>query len=517
MSRKISRTSGRQQGRSLNFECLEPRAMMSASKIINVQGPVGPSTGPVATPTGTVSPIIGTTRTTNTGPFTPAQIRSIYGFDKLSLNGAGTTIAIVDAYDDPTLIQDLHVFDQKFGLPDPNVTIAKEIDGDGNPPRADTGWSTETAIDVEWAHAIAPGANILLCQASDAGMDNLMDMVNFARNYSGVSVVSMSFGGREFERTWNPSSWFDENQTDYDSGTFTTPQGHRPVSFVASSGDDGSPFVKYPSTSPNVLAVGGTVITAFQNVTTIGNATVGSISATPFVASGPTNFASMSYDTETAWSKGGGGFSGVESRPAYQNGFNSNSMRSVPDVAYAATGFWIFNSADGGWETAWGTSCGAPQWAALIALVNQGRAQLGGDTLANTMSDIYRMPATDFHDITTGSTGVYSVHGRIRSNDRPRHADRQPTGQRSDPQRVPASAGESLAADRGRHRRQRHEAAEHGNRHDGDDEAHNDVQHGPCCGRRDSPSVSRLGHRARVSDAADQLTDALFGLDQRLS
>ena len=327
MSRKISRMSGRQQGRSLNFECLEPRAMLSASKIINVQGPVGPSTGPVATPTGTVSPIIGTTRTTNTGPFTPAQIRSIYGFDKLSLNGAGTTIAIVDAYDNPTLIQDLHVFDQKFGLPDPNVTIAKEIDGDGNPPRADTGWSTETAIDVEWAHAIAPGANILLCQASDAGMDNLMDMVNFARNYSGVSVVSMSFGGREFERTWNPSSWFDENQTDYDSGTFTTPQGHRPVSFVASSGDDGSPFVKYPSTSPNVLAVGGTVITAFQNVTTIGNATVGSISATPFVASGPTNFASMSYDTETAWSKGGGGFSGVESRPAYQNGFNSNSMR----------------------------------------------------------------------------------------------------------------------------------------------------------------------------------------------
>jgi hypothetical protein len=174
MSRKTSRTAARQQGRSLNFECLEPRAMMSASKIINVQGPVGPSDGSVATPTGTASPIVGTLRTTNAGPFTPAQIRSIYGFDKLSLNGTGTTIAIVDAYDDPTLIQDLHVFDQKFGPPDPNVTIAKEIDGDGNPPRADTGWSTETAIDVEWAHAIAPGANILLCQASDASTDNLM-------------------------------------------------------------------------------------------------------------------------------------------------------------------------------------------------------------------------------------------------------------------------------------------------------------------------------------------------------
>jgi len=156
------------------------------------------------------------------------------------------------------------VFDQKFGLSDPSVTIAKEIDGDGNPPRADNHWSTETALDVEWAHAIAPAAKILLCQATDSNFDNLTFMVDFARNFSGVSVVSMSFGGREFERSWNPSSWFDANQTDYD-GHFTTPQGHRPVSFVASSGDVGS-IVAYPSTSPNVLAVGGTVITAFQNV-----------------------------------------------------------------------------------------------------------------------------------------------------------------------------------------------------------------------------------------------------------
>ncbi len=403
MHRNPSRTSGRQSGRPFSFEHLEPRTMMSANPIIKVQGPFAPPAGPVATPSLIAAPI-GTLRTTSTGPFIPAQIRSIYGFDKLSLNGAGTTIAIVDAFDDPTLIQDLHVFDQKFGLSDPSVTIAKEVDGDGNLPRADAGWSLETALDVEWAHAIAPGAKILLCQATSASTDDLMFMVDFARNFSGVSVVSMSFGGREFERSWNPSSWFDENQTDYDSSVFTTPSGHRPVSFVASAGDVGS-IVEYPSTSPNVLAVGGTVITAFQNITTVGS-TTGTVSA--FASAGPTNFASMSYDTETAWSNGGGGFSGVESRPAYQNGFNSNSMRSVPDVAYAATGFWIFNSAGGGWQTVQGTSCGAPQWAALIALVNQGRAQLGGDTLASTMSDIYRLSASDFHDITTGSTGFFS-------------------------------------------------------------------------------------------------------------
>lgn len=411
MNRQSSRMSRRKLCRATRVESLEPRSMMSANPIINVQGPVASPNGHVATPLAVAtpsfitSPILGGLRTTNTGPFTPAQIRSIYGIDKLPFDGAGTTIAIVDAFDDPTLFQDLHVFDQKFGLSDPSVTIAKEIDGDGKPPRADAGWSLETALDVEWAHAIAPKAKILLCQATDNNTDNLMFMVDFARKFSGVSVVSMSFGGREFERSWNPASWFDENQTDYDSSVFTTPSGHRPVSFVASAGDVGS-IVSYPSTSPNVLAVGGTVITAFQqNLTTV--STTGSVSATPFVSAGPTNFAPMSYDTETAWSNGGGGFSGVESRPAYQNGFNSNSMRSVPDVAYAATGFWIFNTAGGGWETVQGTSAGAPQWAALIALANQGRAQLGGDTLANTLSDIYRLSANDFHDITTGSTGFF--------------------------------------------------------------------------------------------------------------
>jgi subtilase family serine protease len=518
MSRKTPRTSG--QSRSLRIESLEPRTMMSGSQIINVQGPVAPPSGEVATPSSLVSPVIGTLRTTNTGPFTAAQIRSIYGFDKLSLNGAGTTIAIVDAYDDPTLIQDLHIFDQKFGLPDPNVTIAKEIDGDGKPPRADAGWSTETAIDVEWAHAIAPGANILLCQASSAGTDDLMFMVDFARKFSGVSVVSMSFGSREFERSWNPSSWFDENQTDYDSDVMTTPQGHRPVSFVASSGDDGSPFVKYPSTSPNVLAVGGTVITAYQNLTRIGNASAGTVSATPFVASGPTNFASMSYDTETAWSKGGGGFSGVESRPAYQNGFNSNSMRSTPDVAYAATGFWIVDN--GNWESAWGTSCGAPQWAALIALANQGRAQLGGDTLANTISDIYRLPATDFHDITTGSTGSYSstvgfdeTTGRgtpianLLINDLI-HSEYLPPPVKVWPPigvvGIVGSATTSVNA-----------------------ATVSTVTTKPTTtsstsrvgGTANSLFVSRLGSRARptthASDAADGLMAALFGLDERLS
>jgi subtilase family serine protease len=393
MFRKTARTVARKPRRILNFEALEPRAMMSASTASTVNSPlVAPPAGPTFSPLVTVAPISAVTAPTTTGPFDPAQIRKIYGFDKLSLDGAGTTIAIVDAYDDPSIAQDLHAFDQEFGLTDPTLTIHKQS---GNDNTFNKGWAQEVSLDVEWAHAIAPGANILLCEASSDSGSDMFNTINYARNAPGVSVVSISFGVPEFEQSWNPGSWGDANQTDYDSSLFVTPQGHRPVSFVVAAGDTGS-VVTYPSTSPNVLAVGGTVITAFELAATSPSPT-------------PSNFQQMSYDSEAAWSHGGGGFSGVESRPAYQNGFNSNSMRSTPDVAYSASGFWIFDSNDGGWEIAGGTSAGAPQWSALIALANEQRAQLGGDTLSNTVADIYQLPSTDFHDITTGSTGYYKA------------------------------------------------------------------------------------------------------------
>jgi subtilase family serine protease len=393
MFRKTARTAGRKPRRIFNFEALEPRAMMSASTNSAINVPLAaPPAGLTFSPLITVAPISAVTAPTTTGPFDPAQIRKIYGFDKLSLDGAGTTIAIVDAYDDPSIAQDLHTFDQEFGLADPTLTIHKQS---GNDNTFNKGWAQEVSLDVEWAHAIAPAANILLCEASSDSGGDMFNTIDYARNAPGVSVVSISFGVPEFEQSWNPGSWGDANQTDYDSSLFVTPQGHRPVSFVVAAGDTGS-VVTYPSTSPNVLAVGGTVITAFELAAT---------SPTPT----PSNFQQMSYDSEAAWSHGGGGFSGVESRPAYQNGFNSNSMRSTPDVAYSASGFWIFDSNDGGWEIAGGTSAGAPQWSALIALANQQRAQLGGDTLSNTVADIYQLPSSDFHDVTTGSTGYYKA------------------------------------------------------------------------------------------------------------
>src|SRR5207249_3385709 len=127
-------------------------------------------------------------------------------------------------YDSPTIASDLHAFDATFGLPDPTLTKAFPT----GTPAYDSGWAAEISLDVEWAHAIAPKANILLVEAASASYSDLFAAVDYARNQPGVSVVSMSWGGGEFY-----------GQTSLD-GYFTTPSGHGGVTFVASSGDNGA-------------------------------------------------------------------------------------------------------------------------------------------------------------------------------------------------------------------------------------------------------------------------------------
>src|SRR5579863_1137642 len=213
--------------------------------------------------------------------YSPAQIKQAYGFNQISFNGTagdgtGTTIAIVDAYDDPKIASDLHQFDLAFGLPDPPSFIKESQTGSTTKlPAANAGWATEIALDVEWAHAIAPGAKILLVEANSSSMSDLMTAVNTARNYTGVVAVSMSWGGGEFS-----------SEVNYDS-YFTTPAGHTGVSFFASSGDTGAP-ASYPESSPNVVSVGGTSL--FLN--------------------------GSNYSSEVAWSGSGGGISSYESQPA---------------------------------------------------------------------------------------------------------------------------------------------------------------------------------------------------------
>jgi hypothetical protein len=312
---------------------------------------------------------------------TPTQIRHAYGFDQIALpngaaaDGSGQTIAIVDAYDDPNIANDLHQFDVRFGLPDPTFTKVNQ-NGGTNYPAADSGWASEIALDVEWAHAIAPRANILLVEASDSTYTNLFAAVDYAARQPGVSVVSMSWGGGEFP-----------GESSYDSH-FLTPSGHAGVTFVASSGDSGAP-VSYPAASPNVLTVGGTTTSMDSAGNILG---------------------------ESGWSGSGGGISSAEAQPSYQNGIvtQSSSQRTNPDVAYDAdpnTGFPVYDSFNNGVSSPWsqfgGTSDAAPQWAALIAIADQGRALNGLGSLdgrTQTLPKIYSVSASDFRDTTSGAS-----------------------------------------------------------------------------------------------------------------
>jgi subtilase family serine protease len=320
----------------------------------------------------------------------PSQIRHAYAFDQLvysngvspiAADGRGQTIAIVTAFDDPTIASDLDVFDKTFALTG-NKTLLEQYGAASTvlskhemaaDVAADASWSQETSLDVEWAHAIAPGAHILLVEAASDSLPDLLAAVDYARQQAGVSVVSMSWGSSEYS-----TEWFDDNH-------FLTPTGHQGVTFVSSAGDQNG--TTWPSVSPYVLSVGG--------ATTLVNG--------------------LDYVGEAAWSDTGGGTSPLETAPGFETALTGSIYRTSPDVAYDAnpdTGFYVYDSTpyngQSGWMTFGGTSAGAPQWAALIAIADQGRAILGKTTLdgaTQTLPAIDSLPAFDFHDITLGSQG----------------------------------------------------------------------------------------------------------------
>ncbi len=326
----------------------------------------------------------------NSGPITPAQMQKAYGVNQISFggvtgNGAGQTIAIVDAYNDPDIIADASTFNSQFGLQQFNVSggptfkVINENGGTSLPGNsAVDGWDVEESLDVEWAHSIAPEANVILFEANSNSYGDLLQAVSTAAATPGVSVVSMSWAGGEFS-----------GETSIDS-VFTTPSGHAGVTFTASTGDSGSPS-GYPALSPNVVAVGGTTL----SIDSSGN-----------------------YLGESAWSDGGGGISQFESQPSYQVGNvngTSTTHRTVPDVAMDAdpnTGVYVLDSYSGGWFQVGGTSLSSPMFAGLVAIADQGRALQGESSLdgaTQTLPTLYSLPESDFHDITTGGNGTYNA------------------------------------------------------------------------------------------------------------
>jgi subtilase family serine protease len=331
---------------------------------------------------------------------TPAQVRHAYGFDQIGflqgnyngLAGQGETIAIVDPFDDPTIAGDLKQFDRQFGLPDPTLTVVNQTGGSALPAKGNSNQTSEVALDVEWAHAMAPAAKILLVEFNSLAMSDFAAAVDFARKQPGVAVVSASFG--------RDNGLIGEASNNFNS-TFTTPAGHTGVSFVAASGDNG--VFQYPAGSPNVLGVGGTMISLNGD---------------------------NSIRSETAWSGSGGGVDPYQAVPAYQQGLGL-SNRGTPDVAYAGgSNFAIYDSAyNTGWEREYGTSAGAPQWSSLVALIDQARARAGLASLdgaTQLLPSLYALPADDFNDITSGSNKGASAgpgYDQVTGRGTP-HADR---------------------------------------------------------------------------------------------
>lgn len=297
---------------------------------------------------------------------TPAQVKNIYN---LSASGNGTgTIAIIDAYDNPNAESDLNVFSSQFGLPAcdtangcfTKVKLAPKL-------RTNSGWTLESALDTQWAHAIALGAKILLVEAKSASGNDLLAAIDYARSQPGVVAVSMSWGGGEFS-----------GESAYDSH-FVSAYG---AAFFAASGDSGS-GVQWPAVSANVTGVGGTTLNLDSNGQLL---------------------------SENAWSGSGGGLSAYETEPGYQSAFGvpgANGFRAVPDVSYNAdpnSGVSVYDSSGyngiKGWFVVGGTSAGAPQWAAIHALDGTvANAELYAD--ASTSSTY----AADFRDIISGSNG----------------------------------------------------------------------------------------------------------------
>jgi hypothetical protein len=334
---------------------------------------------------------------------TPAQMRAAYGvgsipnFGAAAADGSGQTIALVDAYNDPTILSDLDAFDQamsttttstqtlyqQYGAASSFVHVYNQSGVDitanigtsgqnGVPPVDPTGgWEGEEALDVEWAHAMAPGAKIDIVECDTS----LFTGNTVAAGLPGVSAVSNSWGNTE-----------STGQTSYDSSTFVTPSGHTGVTFLASSGDGGAnmysgssgPTQSYPATSPNVVAVGGTQLTI--NNDGYGGETGWSFSAPANIV---TN-GSGSYAQQGNWTSQPGGYSGnvstatggSASSASWTFSVNSGNEGWAHGTEVSATWPASINNASSATYTIYDGSPGSGKVLASV-LVNQARSPLG--------------------------------------------------------------------------------------------------------------------------------------------
>jgi len=333
------------------------------------------------------------------GCFGPAAIRAAYDIQPLmqqGIDGAGSTIVIIDAYQNPSIESDLALFDSLLGIPAPKSFT--KLAPFGTPPLDPTpkkSWSKEISIDVEWAHATAPGAAIVLVQSLSSDDADMVNATQFAVDHNLGDVITQSFGEAEMCAS--------AAVLDQQHAVFQKAAGLG-ITVFASSGDqgaarktcDGNGVVfgaSTPASDPEVTGVGGTHLVAG---------------------------AGGAYMSETAWNSdpigaSGGGFSTLFRRPGYQASLqkDNNKARGVPDVAYNASiaspflAVWMGHGA-----FAAGTSAGTPQWAGIIALADQA----AGRRLGSINRWLYHIAKSDayssaFHDVTSGNNNFVGILG----------------------------------------------------------------------------------------------------------
>jgi subtilase family serine protease len=395
--------------------------------------------------------------------FNPDSMRNSYNISALLAkgdDGHGQTIAIVDSFGSAPIASDLNVFDTAFGVQhlcgeanyacqpgDPTFKIL-EVQGSppavAPPPNNGTGlenhnlWALEVSLDVEWAHAVAPKANILLVTTPTAevlgvqGFPDMMKAEQFVIDHHLASVITQSFGAAE-ETFGGVASLLNLR------GAFEAARGSR-VTVLASSGDGGTanvfktpvknpgtipfPSVGWPASDPLVTAVGGTNLctNAETGLTVDTVSPPGACQA----ARNPTG------DHDVVWPGSGGGYSHVFGTQDWQAAALASyaatdqtgnaplgTTRAIPDVAYDAsptTGVLVYSTeppiagvfcgagtpCSSGWYVVGGTSAGSPQWAGLIAIANQMSTGSGGKTMGYINPALYRLPGSDFFDVTIG-------------------------------------------------------------------------------------------------------------------
>jgi len=346
--------------------------------------------------------------------YSPQEIQNAYSVKPLleaGYTGAGQTIIIIDSFGSPAIANDLSTFDAGYGLPDPpSFTVLAPLGTVPFDPRNSdqVGWAFETTLDVEWAHALAPGAGIVLLTSPVSetegvqGLPEFLQLEQYALDHHLGKIISQSWDATE-NTLFDPAG----QRVMADFERFYLRAALENVTVLASSGDSGSagldvsyqfypfPTVGFPASSPLVTAVGGTSLYA----DTDGN-----------------------YQSETVWNyahgASGGGVSQYFWEPLYQYLLPASVQkqlhhhRGIPDVAYNAdpnTPILIYVSfvKTPGYYTIGGTSEGSPQWAGIIADANQ----LARHPLGFLNQRLYLLHGIGFHDVAVGNNSFNGVPG----------------------------------------------------------------------------------------------------------